>query len=125
MSGRGQSAQARLLAYNRPARALLYLTIAAGFLAAVCIVAQGYVLSNVVDRIFLKRQAINDVFLLLAILLALALLRAALVWSGDVLAQRAASRLKGSLRQDLTRHILDLGPAYTRRQSSGELVEVL
>ena len=87
-----------------------------------CVVAQAYVLSDIVDRIFLKRQVLNEVASLLGVLLALALIRAALIWSNDVLAQRAASRLKGGLREQLTRAFFTLGPAYTQSQRSGELV---
>lgn len=99
--------------------------MAAGFCAAACIVAQAYALSQVVDRVFLKSQSLNDVISWLAALLALAIARAALIWGGDVLAQRSACHLKGSLRQALTQRLLALGPAYTRRERSGELVNAL
>ena len=55
-------------------------------------------------------------------MLLLALVRATFVWSSDVLAQRSASRLKGSLRADLTQRLFTLGPAFTRGERSGELV---
>jgi ATP-binding cassette subfamily C protein CydD len=41
---------------------------------------------------------------------------------GDVLAQRSAGHLKGCLRADLTQHIRALGPAFTKTERSGELV---
>jgi len=88
-------------------------------------VAQAYLLSDIVDRVFLKRQGLNEVAPLLGVLLALALIRAVLIWSNDVLAQRAASRLKGSLRESLTRAFFKLGPAYTQSQRSGELVNAV
>ncbi len=100
----------------------LYTGVAAGFFAAVCVVAQAYVLSDIVDRIFQKKQTLADVTALLGVLLALAFLRAFIIWCSDVLAQRSASRLKGSLRQKLTQQIFALGPAYTQSESSGELV---
>jgi len=118
------STEKRILQYNRPAQNLLYLAVCAGFFGAVCVVAQAYVLSDIVDRVFLKRQVLNEVTPLLGVLLALALVRAALIWSNDVLAQRSASRLKGSLREGLTRAFFALGPAYTHSQRSGELVNV-
>lgn len=111
----------RLLQANRPARLLLYLAVAAGFLAAVCIVTQGYVLSQAVDRVFLKDGTLSGIKPLLGALLALALARAALLFAADVLAQHAATRLKTTLRRRLTRHLLDLGPAYTGQERSGEL----
>jgi ATP-binding cassette subfamily C protein CydD len=115
----------RLLRYNQTARVLLYLAVAAGFMAAVCVVAQAWFLSVVVDRVFILRQTLNDVLPFLLVLLLLALLRAAIVWSSDVLVQRAASRLKGSLRADLTHQFLSLGPFYTRGERSGELVNAV
>lgn len=115
----------RLLRYNRSARAWLSGAVAAGFLAALCVVAQAWLLSVVVQRIFILRQALNDVLPFLFALLPLAVLRALIVWSGDVLAQRSASQLKGSLRQDLTRHLFTLGPAYTHGERSGELVHAV
>jgi ATP-binding cassette, subfamily C, bacterial CydD len=116
------STEKRLLQYHRAARLLLYAGVAAGFFAAVCVVAQAYVLSDVVDRVFQKKQTLAEVASLLAVLLALALLRAGIIWLSDVLAQRSASQLKGGLRQNLTQHIFALGPAYTQSESSGELV---
>ena len=86
-----------------------------------CVVAQAVVLSDIVDRIFLKHQTFKDVIPGLAVLLSLALLRAMLIWSGDVLAQRSASHLKGSLRATMTGHIFSLGPAYTQSERTGEL----
>ncbi len=86
----------------------------------VCVVAQAYVLSDIVDRVFQKKQTLNDVTSLLAVLLALACIRAAILWSGDVLAQRSASHLKGSLREKLVQHLFILGPAYTQSERSGE-----
>ena len=55
----------------------------------------------------------------------LAVVRAPLLVVGDLLAQRAADRLKRRLRADLTRHLLALGPVYTGRERSGELAAVV
>ncbi len=115
-------AEKRLLRYNRSARILLYLAVAAGFLAAVCVVAQAWFLSVVVNRVFILRQTLNAVLPLLLAMLGLAFLRALIVWSSAVLVQRAASCLKGNLRADLTQQLLALGPAYVQGERSGELV---
>jgi ATP-binding cassette subfamily C protein CydD len=122
LAARQQSAEQRILRYSRSARALLYLAVAAGFLAAAFGVILGYLLSVVVDDVFLGHQTLPAVTPLMGALVGLALARAAAIFCSDTLAQRSASILKGSLRQQLARHIFDLGPAYTRGQSSGELV---
>jgi ATP-binding cassette subfamily C protein CydD len=119
------SAEKRILQSNRAARTLLHLSVAAGFCAAACVVAQAYVLSDVVNRIFIRQQAFTDVIPFLVVFLALALLRAAIIWSGDVLAQRSASRLKSDLREKLTQRLSILGPAYTQSERSGELVNTM
>ena len=112
----------RLLRTNRSARILLYLAVAAGFLAAVCVAGQAWFLSVVVNRVFILRETLTDVVPFLLILLVLAVLRALIVWSSEVLAQRSASCLKGSLREQLTQQLFTLGPAYTHGERSGELV---
>ena len=122
MYDRSSSTQRRILNYNRTAHILLYGAIAAGFGAAAIVVAQACLLSAVVNRVFILRQTLSDVLPLLSIMLLLALVRAAMVWSGDVLAQRSANHLKGSLRADLTQRLFILGPAFTRGERSGELV---
>jgi len=119
---RPPSIEQRLLTYCRPARLLLYLAVSLGFAAAVCAVGLAYILSLVVDRVFLKHQNFEDVAGLLVLLLALAVLRAVIIWVGDILTQRSANRLKDVLRADLTTHLFTLGPAYTRGERSGELV---
>lgn len=91
----------------------------------VIVVAQAWLLSDVVNRIFIRRQTLPDVLPFLSIMLLLALVRATFVWSGDVLAQKSANHLKGSLRADLTQRLFALGPAYTRDERSGELVNAV
>ncbi len=112
----------RLLRYNRSTRSYLYLAVGAGFLAAALVVAQACLLSEAVDRVFQHSQTASAVLPLIELLIVLAFARAIVVWSSDVLAQRSASHLKSQLRADLTQQIITLGPAYTRSERSGELV---
>jgi ATP-binding cassette subfamily C protein CydD len=118
------STEKRILQYSRLARVFLYLAVAAGFCAAACLVAQAFLLSEVVNRVFILHQTLNDVASLLGAMLIVALLRFGFIFISDVSSQRSASRLKGSLRADLTHRLFALGPAYTQRQSSGELVNL-
>ncbi len=122
MSDRSSSTQRRILNYSPTARLLLGFTIAAGFCAAAIVVAQAWLLSDVVNRIFILHRTLNDVLPFLFVILLLALVRATFVWSGDVFAQRSATHLKGRLRADLTHRLFTLGPAFTRAERSGELV---
>jgi ATP-binding cassette subfamily C protein CydD len=112
----------RLLGYDRRARTLAYLTVATGCISALLVVAFAWLLATVVGRVFTEEDSLSDVVPLIAAMAALLVARGITVCAGDVLAQRAASRLKGSLRADLTRHIRTLGPLFTKSERTGELV---
>ncbi len=117
--------QRRILACSGRARSLLYVSIACRVAAAATVVAQAWLFSQVIARVFLGDDGLGQVQGLLLTMLALALVRAALLWVADVVAQRAASEVKGRLRADLTHHLLALGPAFTHGERSGELAHVL
>lgn len=112
----------RLSSVSQVARWLLVLAIGAGFGAGALFVAQAILLSGVVNRVFRLGQTLDDVLPLLGVALALLLLRAGLIWAQEVLAQRSASHIKLSLRRQLLARIYALGPAFTRGERSGELV---
>lgn len=122
---RTPSAADRLLARDRPARRLSWLAIACGFFAAALVVAVAFLLSVVVSRVFLGGATLADAAPLLAVIVALAVVRAGLVFAAEVLAQLSASHLKGTLRSEVTARLLALGPAYAAGERSGELVSVL
>ncbi len=84
--------------------------------------AQIILLSSTVHRVFILKQTLADVFPLLGLMLAGLLLRAGLIWAQEAAAQGAASRVKHSLRGQLLARLYTLGPAYTRGERSGELV---
>jgi ATP-binding cassette, subfamily C, bacterial CydD len=119
---RPESLQHRLLSFSLPARIFLYLTVASGFFVVAIAVVQALLLSDVVSQVFTEDQTLSDVKSILWIMLAFAVVRAAIVWGGDLTAQRSASHLKGCLRDALTKNLFELGPAYTRGERSGELV---
>ncbi len=112
----------RLFEHDRRARTRLYLAVAAGFGAGALFIAQAVLLSGAVNRVFRLGQTLADVLPLLGLMLALLVLRAGLIWTQEALAQRSASRVKGSLRSQLLARLYQLGPAYTQSERSGELV---
>ena len=112
----------RLLTYARRERLDLVLTVTLGALSGVLIVLAARVLSGVVNGVFLGGLALADVWPLLVALVAIAVVRGVLFWAGDVTANRVATRVKTDLRERLTAHLLALGPAYTRGERTGELV---
>jgi ATP-binding cassette subfamily C protein CydD len=111
----------RLIALLRQTRAPLLLTIAAGVIGGLLLVLQAYLLSQVIDRVFLGGQTLADVTPLLIGLLINAVLRAGLLWVGEISAHEVAGRIKTNLRERLFAHLIALGPAYTRGERTGEL----
>ena len=112
----------RLLTYARRERLDLVLTVTLGALSGVLIVLAARVLAGVVNGVFLGGRALADVWPLLVALAAIAVVRGLLLWAGDVTANRVATRVKTDLRERLAAHLLALGPAYTRGERTGELV---
>ncbi len=111
----------RLFRFFQFRRAPFSLTIACAFLAGVCTLAQAWLLSTVIARVFLERQSLAQVASLLLILLAVMILRAVMLSGGEIAANSVAVRVKSDLRRAVFDHLLTLGPAYARGERTGEL----
>ncbi len=111
----------RLLSLTRDSRTALLLTILSGFLAGLLIIGQAYFLSKTVNGVYLQGQTLAQVTPWLQLILLLIAGRAFLTWVNEVSANIVAVRIKTDLRNRLFEHILNLGPAYTRGQRTGEL----
>ena len=81
-------------------------------------------LSQIVDQVFLAHKNLAQVWPLLLWLLGMIALRAALLWVREVTAQRGAICVKVELRERMFAHLLALGPLYSKRERTGELVSV-
>jgi ATP-binding cassette subfamily C protein CydCD len=112
----------RLLALARDSRLSLGITILSGLLTGLLTIGQAAGLSRVVTGVFLGGQLLSDVAGLLRLLLIIVFLRAVLAWGREVSANSVAVCVKSELRQQLFDKILSLGPAYTRSERTGELV---
>jgi ATP-binding cassette subfamily C protein CydCD len=111
----------RLLLYARTTRTFLAISIALGVLSAVLIVAQAWLLADVVASAFHggKGLAALDTPLLLLLLVVLA--RAAVAWAAELAASRSSAKAKSELRGALLARVAGLGPDGVRRQGTGEL----
>jgi ATP-binding cassette subfamily C protein CydD len=101
------------------------LAIGLGLVGAILLVSQAWLLSQLIGRVFLDGADLATVTPYLAGLLVLALGRGIATWQGQVAALCLAGRVKSALRLQLTNHLTALGPAYIRRERSGELTNVL
>ena len=118
----------RLLEFIHPTRLAFYFTILIGFIVGVCIVLQARTESSIVNQVFQHGGELNDVAISVLILLILIILRAGLVWSGELSANRVATNVKIDLRKRLFNHIQTIGPAKISAQqeiSTGELTNLI
>ena len=111
----------RLLTLTRDSRTALLITVLSGFLAGLLMISQAYLLSNTINAVFLEGQTLAQVFHWLRLILIVIAGRAVLTWITEVSANTVAVKIKSDLRERLFNHILNLGPAYTRKERTGEL----
>ena len=111
----------RLFALTRDSRTALSITILSGFLIGLLTIGQAYLLSLTVNGVHLEGRTLVQVAPWLRLVLIVIAGRALLTWVNEVSANAIAVRIKTDLRERLFRHILQLGPAYTREQRTGEL----
>src|SRR5579859_216034 len=115
----------KLRASIKPSRGILAFTITLGMLGAIATIFQMTLLSGVVNAVFLSHKGLTQVLLPLALLPGVLILRASLLWGREVTAQRAAILLKASLRERVFTHLLQLGPAWSSGERTGELAAVV
>jgi ATP-binding cassette, subfamily C, bacterial CydD len=90
--------------------------------AAVCWIALAMLLSIAIARVFIHGGTLESVDTLLLASLVLALARGVLLWSSEVVAQRAAGGIQTDLRERLAAALVALGPTAVRGERIGELV---
>ena len=88
-------------------------------------IAQMALLSSIVAAVFLAHLHLEQVFPQLLLLLGAIVLHAGFVWAREMIVQHGAIAGKTQVRQRLFAHLLQLGPAYCKGESTGELVTVL
>lgn len=115
----------RLLQEVKKTRSSFYLTIGLGLATGLLIIIQANFFAQVVDRVFLQGQGLQEVRPWLLFLLLVILVRALFSWLSEITAHRTAAHLKEELRHRLLAHLFALGPIYIRGERTGELVNLL
>jgi ATP-binding cassette subfamily C protein CydD len=120
-SGKQEMTTHRLYPFDT-VRSWLLLAVALGLLGIGAAIAQMLYLSEIVSGVFLAKADLSAVWPLLVLLLGASAVRAALNGARELVARHAAIRVKSTLRARLFAHLLQLGPAYSRGERTGELV---
>ena len=111
----------RLLRYARATRTFLFVSVALGSLGALLIVAQAWLLADVVARAFLGGDGLARLRPPLIVLLVVVVARAALAWAAELAASRSSARAKSQLRTALLERVPALCAERSREQGTGEL----
>jgi len=111
----------RLLDETRRSGALLPLAILFGFLAGGLAILQSYRLSQVLNRVFIDHQTLEQVVPLLRVILLIVLSRVLFTFLNDFVAGRLAVFIKVRLREQLVDKIQRLGSGFLHGETSAEL----
>ncbi|MBB6098477.1 thiol reductant ABC exporter CydD subunit [Deinobacterium chartae] len=106
-------------------RPLIATTALLGLLMAAATVAQWWGFAQAVNLAFLEGQPLITLGPTLALMILAFALRALLGWAREVVGQRAAAAVKRDFRSRLAARLVQLGPAYTGGERSGELATAL
>jgi thiol reductant ABC exporter CydD subunit len=118
---RGGLIDRRLAARLSATRRYLITAVGVGVAATVCVVAQAVLLASIVSAVVLHGATLGSVAPRLVGLAAAFVARAAFVWAGEAAAQRTGAAVTSTLRRQMLRHALDLGPVWLGGERAGEL----
>jgi thiol reductant ABC exporter CydD subunit len=111
----------RLLSSARSARGHLAAAAAVTTLAALLVLAQAFVVAELVVRPFQQGADVAALRAPLLVLAGVVLGRALLAWAAEVSAHRISAEVKYSLRQRLLEHVTRLGPGWLSGKATGEI----
>lgn len=103
----------------------LILSLLFGALGGMAAILWALCLSRIISVVFVDGLSFSEVLPLMKMLLGLILFRAGVVFASDLTANNAAVRIKVHLRDVLFRQIVNLGPAFTRNERTGDLISTI
>lgn len=111
----------RLLRYARSTRTFLCISVALGVLAAVLIVAQAWLLAEVVAGAFENGMTLGELHGPFVALLFVVVARATVAWAAELAAASCSASAKSQLRAALLERIAQVGLDSSRKTRTGEL----
>jgi thiol reductant ABC exporter CydD subunit len=111
----------RLLLYARATRVFLFVVVVLGVLSALLIVAQAWLLADVVSSAFLGGRSLVELRTALIVLLLVVLARATVAWAAELAASRSSARAKSQLRGALLERVAGPGLEESPERGTGQL----
>jgi ATP-binding cassette, subfamily C, bacterial CydCD len=118
--GRRGAVDARLLRYARATRSFIAASVGLGTVSALLVIAQAWLLATVVADAF-AGDSLAQLRLPIAVLVSVAIARAAVAWGTQLAAVRASAVAKTQLRAALLRRVAELGPGRIGAERTGEI----
>ena len=106
-------------------RVWLASSVAVGLGLTGCLVAQAVFLGNLLARLFSRPADVHDVLVDIVGLGAATLVRSVLLWASSTAGAVAANRVRGQLRRDALRAVLERGSVWLAGERTGELAVTL
>jgi len=106
---------------SRPARRNLALTVALAELSGILLILQTSLLVQIGNGVMFKGNGLPGLLPLFGALLGVILLRVAVTWASRRAAFECASAAKQTLRKELARTLLDIGPIALAGMHAGEI----
>jgi ATP-binding cassette subfamily C protein CydCD len=111
----------KLLQYARATRTFLIVSVVLGVLSALLIVAQAWLLADVVASAFLGGKSLAQLHTPLVTLLFVVVARALVAWVAELAASRSSAGAKSQLRLALLERTAELGLDSSREERTGAL----
>ncbi|MEZ5453704.1 MAG: thiol reductant ABC exporter subunit CydD [Thiothrix sp.] len=99
--------------------------VAIGLVSGLLLIAQAWLLATTINAVVFNKAVLADVMPWLWGMLAIFLLRAGLAWASEQAAFHAAIQVRLAIREQLYRHVQQLGPAWLSGERSGDLINSL
>ncbi len=115
----------RLLQAAPAARMLLIASICLGLAGGVLIILEASWLARITDRAFLRGETLAALLPAMGVLLTWIVLRVLVQIVSDLASLRFAADVKNDLRKMVVRKLAELGPAYAKKERSGEILSTL
>ncbi|MCB0746878.1 MAG: thiol reductant ABC exporter subunit CydD [Ignavibacteriae bacterium] len=115
----------RLFKLTFQAKYVFILTILFGVISAVSAIIQAYFLSDIIDKVFLKKFNLAGVQLFIVIIVIVSVIKSVFLLLEQNYANKISSYIKMKLRERISKHIFELGPTFLKSERSGEISNTL